>query len=184
MEYTLPYLSRMVRKQVFNLGPYQVVSQEPNAITAADLKATCQTYLPMFITLWADIERVTGHRWKCTSYIRRSPSHQRGHAFDLAPDLDPADAHAYAVSQGSDPVLYKRAPLIAALKRLVNCSYGPVPLGIFIEPDHLHVQVLNPDSGERYPTSVVAWPIPKPIYPDTLERMRLPMLGQTGGPNQ
>lgn len=184
MNYTAKYLSKLVDKQSFCLGSYLVISQEPQVIGEADKAATCSTYLPMFICLWHDIEQVTGHRWKCTSFIRNSPSHQRGHAFDLAPDLDPKDASGYAVTRRSDPVLYKRAPLIRALNQLVQISYGPVPLGIFIEPDHLHVQVLNPNSGERYPTSVVAWPIPKPIYPDTLLRMKLPMLSETGGPNQ
>jgi hypothetical protein len=37
----------------------------------------------------------------------------------------------------------------------------------------LHLQILKPNHGERSPITIVTWPVPKPIYPDTYDRMKL-----------
>lgn len=160
----------------FMIGSYQIVSQQPLSITPADREISATCYLPQFIQLWHDLEKVTGFRWKCTSYIRNSPSHKKGHSFDLAPAIAKHAEKHYAVNNGSDPVLYKREPLIRALQSLKDRDYGAGRnhVGIFIEPDHLHVQILAPKPGQD-PTSTVKWKIPKPIYSDTESRMNLPL---------
>lgn len=173
---TLERLLELIKRPTFQFGKYVVISQEPGTISDGDSIATARYYLPAFILAWNAIEEVTGHRWRCTSYIRNSPSHIRGQAFDLAPDIHPSAAHAYAVTNQSDPVLYKREPLIRALQSLRMDKFGDLPMGAFIEPDHIHLQILKPNSGERFPFSVIKWKIAKPIYPDTFERMKLPLI--------
>lgn len=172
-------LLNKARARVFNLGKYVIVSQEPKAANEADYKASVLNYLPQFIEFWADLEKATGYRWKCTSYIRESPTHRMAQAFDLAPDIAQASQKHYAVYKRSDPVLYKRTELIRALQTLRTKDYSrdrTNKIGVFIEPDHLHVQVLSPMGGGDYPTNVIKWKIAKPIYPDTYDRMNLPML--------
>lgn len=169
-------LIKVSKDSAFNVGPYHVVSQDPSVLSETHRTFVVPTFLPQLINIWADIERVTGHRWKCTSYLRQSPSHAKGHAIDLAPHIAPSSTKHYAVYNGSDPVLYKRAPLISALQTLKNKDYsgnGSNFMGIFLEPDHLHVQVLGTNRTDS-PTSVIKWGIPKPIYKDTEQRMGLP----------
>lgn len=172
----IAHIRANIGKTNWKFGDYEILSQEPSVIGEADLVATTVSYLPSFLRIWSDIENATGHRWKCTSYIRNSPSHALGQAFDLAPDIADSATHLYAVHNNSDPVLYKRVRLIRALQTLRHNVYGPKPFGIFIEPDHLHVQVLAKGSGERFPLSVIQWKIAKPIYPDTFKRMALPII--------
>lgn len=169
-------LYKETTKPSFAIGPYSIISQNPEVISEADRLQTAAYILPEFIRIWRDVESATGFRWKNTSYIRASPSHKKGHAFDLAPDIAPDSKGQYAVYNGSDPVLYKRAPLIRALQTLIHNEYGKFPMGIFIEPDHLHIQVLKPGGGHRFPTNIIKWGIAKPIYPDTYERMKLPLI--------
>lgn len=176
MDYTPQYLINLTRKDSFPIGPYLVKSQQPDVVSEDLRRQSAVNFLPAFIALWHDIEQATGYRWKCTSYIRDSPSHSLGHSFDLAPDIAANAAAQYAVTRMSDPVLYKRLPLIKALQTLRTRQYGITPVGIFIEPDHLHLQVLQKGGGERFPTSIVLWPVAKPIYSDTIARMQLPML--------
>jgi len=176
---------KLLGEKQFKLGNYHFVSQDPTALPVEYRTDTGRLFLPVFLNVWRAIEKVTGHRWKNTSYIRDSPSHKRGQAFDLAPDFSPVAASHYAVTKNSDPVLYKRTKLIRQLQTLTTVKFVPLSgmkLGIFIEPDHLHIQVL---SGERdpstsipdsLPTHIVKWKVAKPVYPDTYERMNLPML--------
>lgn len=167
-------LIRMSKEHLFVLGQYKVLSQNPAILNPPARAKVVPLFLPQFMNLWHDIEKATGHRWKCTSYLRDSPSHSKGHAFDLAPDIAPSARGQYAVYNGSDPVLYKRAPLVASLQTLKNKRYAKNnTIGIFLEPDHLHVQILS-NLGTTSPTSVVKWGVPKPVYGDTLTRMELP----------
>lgn len=165
------------RKQRFLLGKREFISQQPNALKERYRVHSVVTYLPQFFLIWDAIEHATGHAWKCTSYIRDSPSHRRGQAFDLAPDIAPSAEHAYAVNNNSDPVLYKRARLIKQLQTLRNFDASGTnsnSMGIFLEPDHLHIQVLQPFPRGQASTRVIKWQQPKPVYPDTMTRMQLP----------
>jgi len=167
-------LISLSRQPTFSFGKYTFVSQQPFTISEEDRLAWVPTLLPMFVLIWNMVEKVTGHRWKCTSYIRDSPTHIKGHAFDLAPDIDSPSLSAYAVTRKSDPVLYKREPLIRALQRLRTIRFSPdCNVGIFIEPDHLHIQAMALTSGN--PTSIVKWKVEKSVYPDSGQRMKLPM---------
>jgi len=169
-------LINKTRSHVITIGNLVIPSQNPNVITEGDRVFSARFILPAFIALWLDIERATGYRWKATSYIRDSPSHKLGQAFDLAPDIAESAASLYAVTNHSDPVLYKRAPLIRALQTLKNNVYGKFHIGAFLEPDHIHLQTVPEFSGNTTPFFVAKWKIPKPIYPDTYERMRLPII--------
>lgn len=164
-----------LRAHRFNIGDYQFVSQDPSVAAPAQLMQLQTMFLPQFLRIWIAIERATGYRWKCTSLIRDSPSHELCQAIDLAPDIAVSARPYYAVTNRSDPVLYKRLPLIHALQTLVDVNFGPWPMGIFIEPDHLHIQILKPSPAVTHRVHVVLWGQPKPIYADTLERMRLPV---------
>jgi hypothetical protein len=120
----------------------------------------------------------TRHKWKVTSHIRDSPSHKRGVAIDIAPLIAPKSQHLYAVYSDSDPVLYKRARLIRDLQRLAM-SETPLKdydVGIFMEPDHLHLQVFAPENPGNPRFRVLKWGICKPVYPDSQERMELPLI--------
>jgi hypothetical protein len=169
---------KIVGRERFAIGRFLLVSQNPENIKKPGVLQSADLFLAPLIELWRDVELATKYRWKCTSFLRNSPSHEKGHALDIAPDFDVKTEPLYAVSRGSDPVLYKREPLIRALQSLANIDYSPdgsFTMGIFIEPDHLHLQVLQPRSGQRFPTSVIKWRIAKPIYSDTYARMTLPM---------
>jgi len=163
-------------QQITHLGDRTVISQDRNAYTGT----SHQKYLIALLQVVSAIEQVTQHRWRLTSFIRQSPNHKTACALDIAPDIAAQDAHAYAVTRGSDPVLYKRAPLVRQLQRVcrefVHDNYD---VGIFIEPDHLHLQLFTPSS----PTvmKVFKWKGPKQVYADTLERMVLPVT-ETGYP--
>lgn len=165
------------REHLFSIGQYKFLSQHPNVLSEHHRSFVVPAFLPQFLQIWHDIEKVTGYRWRMTSYLRQSPSHRRGHAIDLAPWIAPEARSYYAVYNNSDPVLYKRAPLIRALQQLKNIDYSKNrfnDMGIFIEPDHLHIQVLAPNF-QGNPTSVVKWGIPKPVYHDTYQRLKLPV---------
>jgi hypothetical protein len=175
MNITPQELIRLSHLERFNIGNYSFLSQQPSILSAAVREIVVPRYLPQFVLIWHDIERATGFRWRCTSYLRDSITHARGQAFDLAPDIAKAARGSYAVFKGSDPVLYKRQPLITKLQRLKYNRYSPNnSIGIFVEPDHLHIQVLsNVDSP--YPVTINKWGTAKPVYSDTLERMKLPI---------
>jgi len=163
MDYPSSHAGRALLSQNFNIPvPPEIASQ----------------YLPYLTRLWTAIEEATGFKWRCTSWLRDSPSHQYGGALDLAPDWE-KPYHQYAVHRQSDPVLYKRERLIRQLQA-VSSSFPndtPYDLAIFIEPDHLHLQVfkLN-DSGAPSPIQVFKWGDVKPVYPDSSSRVQLPLL--------
>lgn len=171
---TLPRGSPLGQRN-FSIKGYNFVSQNPDVISPGDFDRSINRYLPALLAFWIALERQTGFRWKCTSYIRNSPTHRKGQAIDLAPDWTAQAAPYYATNQGSDPVLYKREWLIRRLQALKNTSLpNGMKIGVFIEPDHLHVQVIKPE--EYLPNvSTVKWEIPKPVYGDTYERMALPI---------
>lgn len=132
--------------------------------------------MPALLKAWQAIEAFTGFRWKSTSYWRRSPSHSKGISLDLAPDIAPQFENQYAVNRGSDPVLYKREALIRSLQHMAAKTSVPgFKVGVFIEPDHLHVQLFSlTDDGP--PIRIVKWKQQKPSYGDTAERIKLPIL--------
>lgn len=135
-------------------------------------------YLPELIRIWQTVERETGYRWKCTSYWRHSPSHSKGYALDIAPDISPDSERDYAVNQGSDPVLYKRVKLVRTLQKVAR-KFRPTKydVGIYIEPDHLHLQLFAPE-GKDHPLRVrlFKWKIVKPVYADSAIRSNLPLI--------
>lgn len=154
---------------------WDICSQAPN-IAPPSRKRWAETYwLPELIKAWNDIEKVTGYRWRCTSYWRQSPSHKMGYALDIAPDIHPDSASHYAVNQGSDPVLYKRGILIRKLQKLNDLpTESKFNLGVYIEPDHLHLHVLTKDQPQTY--RIFKWKVPKPVYSDSINRINLPMM--------
>lgn len=156
---------------------WPIYSQHPNVSPAIKTKAE-RLYLPHLVKMWQEIEGITGYKWKCTSYWRESPSHVTGSALDIAPDVRPSAAKFYAVTNMSDPVLYKRTKLIRSLQRLAaTWPYSQrYVYGIFIEPDHLHLQIFTRRPQDRQAMLVVKWKVPKPVYHDTTERMKLPMI--------
>jgi hypothetical protein len=162
---------------MIKIGPYHLYSQDPKVINDVDYAYSRDVLLPGFLRFWRRLEEVSGHRWKCTSYIRKSPSHEVGQAIDLAPDISKESAPYYAVTAMSDPVLYKREPLLRQLQYLAQEDFYPgqdVSIGVFVEPDHLHVAALKRVSGPK-PTAVVKWGIVKPVYSDSSVRATLPL---------
>jgi hypothetical protein len=163
---------------LMNAKDWVVVSQDPNIASPSDKAYAEKHYLPELVHAWQCIERYLGYRWKSTSYWRRSPSHHKGIALDIAPDVSPSSATLYAVTNQSDPVLYKRTQLIRGLQAVARefTTLDPtLSIGVFIEPDHLHMQVF--ERSELFtPMRIVKWKVAKPCYPDTYDRMRLPMM--------
>jgi hypothetical protein len=122
------------------------------------------------------IEAESGFAWHATSYWRRSPSHRFGCSLDIAPDIADKSKDFYAVYRRSDPVLYKREELIRILQRAVHKFRDPnFSVGVYIEPDHLHMQVY-PFKDAMGRARLFKWKVPKLVYPDTLQRMKLPMI--------
>lgn len=161
-----------------------VVNQNSSVITKDDLHMLADVYFPAFLRYWIALENTTGYQWRVTSLVRDSVSHQVGQAVDFAPDISDASHNLYAVSRQSDPVLYKREPLLRHLQRLVPVNFsgnGPVvSLGTYVEPDHLHVQVLRNTPNGRFENKLIKWGITKPLYGDTYERAKLPLIGEKG----
>lgn len=128
--------------------------------------------LKQLVTVWRLVEEATGHRWRLTSFIRHSPNHQFASAIDIAPSIAEDSEQYYAVSKSSDPVLYKRIPMIRALQTVCkewNHSYA---VGIYIENHHLHLQLFD-HPGPL--CQLYKWKGPAKGYPDTFLRMKLPM---------
>lgn len=158
------------------LTNWPIYSQD-RGIASPDVTKEAETRaLPALVKLWQAIEAQTGYKWRCTSYWRNSPSHVTGTALDIAPEVSEASEKYYAVTNASDPVLYKRERLIRDLQDVAKMFRLPeFHAGIFIEPDHLHLQLFHREQGSP-PTRVFKWKVPKPVYGDTLQRMRLPLI--------
>lgn len=154
---------------------YTLINQDPTLLNSPRVYDNAIISLQDFVPLWLAIEAATGHRWRCTSFVRRSPSHQHGVAIDLTPYVTDRDLQHYSVTKMSDPVLYKRVPMIRALQRVAQ-NFLPKhgDIGIFIEPDHLHIQRFTASEPPR--VELVKWKQPKFTYPDTLQRMKLPLI--------
>jgi len=149
-----------------------IVNQIPNVASPKTKAYAERHYLPWLVAAWMHIEATTKYRWRSTSYWRMSPTHQHGEAIDIVPDIAKSSQHLYSVAHNSDPVLYKRTKLIRSLQEAAaTFRKGPYLLGVFIEPDHLHIQVLRHD-GDRRPMIIVKWKQPKPVYKDTYDRIK------------
>jgi hypothetical protein len=159
---------------------WPIINQHPTVMSPHERKAVYKAYLPILKDVWRRIEADTGFRWKATSYLRRSPSHHKGIALDVAPDISPRSRKYYAVYRRSDPVLYKREELMRRLQSTVHSlPRYKYSVGLFMEPDHIHIGLFNHDG--RFPANrLYKWGTPKPIYGDTYDRMTLPLLT---GPN-
>lgn len=132
-----------------------------------------QQRLHKLINVWMHIEKITNFRWKATSFLRTkmAPSHRDGSALDIAPDISPESAHLYAVSNNSDPILYKREKLMRKLQLAIN-SYPPDPrydIGVFVEPDHIHIGLFR-RSWDVPVVRLFKWKNVKGIYPDSFIR--------------
>lgn len=159
-------------RKIMNIQGRMIINQDMSAFH--DDPSLPMKYLKFLLKLTTAIEMETGFKWRVTSFIRSSPNHSTAQALDIAPDIAPDSLRYYAVTNKSDPVLYKRLPLMRALQR-VCALYDPAPYdaGIFVEPDHLHLQLFAPVSKPH--VKLIKWKQPKPVYPDTEQRMMLPM---------
>lgn len=155
------------------IGSREIISQNPRALTNPQAEVL---YLPILLNIMNAIEQATGHKWRTTSYVRQSPSHQHGISLDIAPDMTDDAKDMYAAENNSDPVLYKREGLIRPLQSVAHKFSVPNhDAGIFIEPDHLHLQLFTTPNA-RGRLSVVKWGVAKLCYSDTKERMTLPLI--------
>ena len=163
-----------LRRSSFNRGGWTIISQKPKALRIP--LPAANSYLNELLTVVGMIEQATGHQWDITSYIRNSPSHKFGISIDVSPSFTPAARSQYAAFRRSDPVLYKRTPLIRSLQSLAAMMSPPGlhDVGVFIECDHLHIQLFRMEA-QKPRIRIVKWKAPKPLYSDTHERMRLPM---------
>lgn len=172
-----------LRHPIVMIAGRRIVNQDPSVISIPNLRQLSTCYLPAFLSFWASLEKSTGYRWYASSLIRDSISHEVGQAIDLVPDISDKSWGQYAVNKGSDPVLYKREPLIRAIQSLLPIEFfseskggEPYALGIFIEPDHLHVQVIKKEPNKVPHNRLIKWGQPKPVYQDTYSRMKLPLI--------
>lgn len=157
---------------------WPIVSQNPN-VASQSVKSLAETeFLPELINAWHSIEQHMGYAWQSTSYWRKSPSHHKGIALDIAPLISRASYDKYAVHKGSDPVLYKRTILMRGLQAIatkfttINPNYS---IGVFVEPDHLHIQVFR-RSELLQPMRIYKWKQTKSSYRDSPERIKLGMI--------
>lgn len=155
----------------------EIPSQDVTVVTQDEFEQAKIKYLKYLVYIWSMVEEATGFKWRATSWIRNSPSHKEGYALDLAPDIHPSSEHLYAVTKMSDPVLYKRASLIYLLRDAINLlpSHFPYSVGIFIEPDHLHVELITKSIDAPY-FRLFKWGTLKPCYSDTASRSKLPLI--------
>lgn len=154
----------------------KVVSQHPHVLKGQLKIAAESELLPVLLEIMKMVEFETGYAWMVTSYLRQSPSHSRGVSLDIAPDIAESSKKYYAVYRGSDPVLYKREKLIRDLQRVASRFYSTkVSANIFIEPDHLHIQ-LSPFDEFGGHCHVTKWGIAKSCYSDTSDRSKLPLI--------
>lgn len=154
---------------------WEIISQAPDIASGTKKHYAEKYWLPELVKAWSSIEKVTGYRWRCTSYWRYSPSHKEGYALDIAPDISPLSWDAYSGHRGSDPVLYKREKLIRDLQNLNSLGQTSIyNIGVYIEPDHLHLHVLQKERKSKY--RIFKWKIEKPLYSDTKRRYNMPLI--------
>lgn len=130
-----------------------------------------RSYLSRLRGIKTAIESATGYTWRETSHIRLSPSHKDGTSLDLAPMIAENDKPHYGVYRLSDPILHKRPTLIKQLSSVIHSvpTTFPYSIGIFIETDHLHVQIF--EKRVKPPFHILCpWGMPKYEYPDTTLR--------------
>lgn len=157
-------------------GRLPVPSQDPYIAPVSQRNYAQQNYLPVLVKMWMIIEAETNYRWHATSYWRDSPSHHIGCSLDIAPDIADNSKKYYGVYVKSDPVMYKRTALIRDLQRAVHKFRDDSwSIGVYIESDHLHMQVYRWEDAKGR-ARLFKWALPKPTYPDTYERIKLPML--------
>jgi len=134
-----------------------------------------QSTLPIMIASLNLVKQYTGFDWKVTSFLRESPNHSKGTALDIAPKVKQSDLQHYAVTHRKDPVLYNRLPLIRALQKLVHneTPQGGFDIGLFIEPDHIHIQLFEPENPARTRFYVCKWKVAKSCYHDNESRLAL-----------
>lgn len=159
---------------------WPIISQHPSIAPSEAVRTYAESeYLPKLIHAWQAVESITKYRWKCTSYWRNSPTHQHGEALDIAPDISDASNHLYAVTNGSDPVLYKRTSLMRALQRVCeSMPWTSYLVGFFVECDHIHIQLLQRTPEQEAAglnAIVIKWKQTKDAYSDSSERILLPM---------
>lgn len=162
--------SKLARNAQFYVGGRLILSNEPDAISPARLERVVPVTLPILLKAWTLIEKATGYKWKCTSFIRHSPSHAKGHSLDLVPDFHPSVKSAYNGSSMSDPIMHSRPELFAALIPFSDVRIDPhYNVVAAIESDHIHLQVIK---GYSYPNAftVLRWKDFKPVYKDTVYR--------------
>lgn len=156
-----------------------IPNQDPSVIPPGMESVTLNVKLPILMKIWRLIESYTGFRWKATSFLRsqNAPSHN-GNALDIAPEFDQQSESKYSLASMSDPVLYKRAPLMRSLQRISADirNDSPFTIGIFVEPDHIHIGIFKRQTGEDPRIQVFKWGVTKEIYHDTVERSKLPLM--------
>lgn len=153
---------------------------DPTSLTVVDTSTVTD---PLIVNQYrhlqlikAMIERACGYAWRETAFIKDSPSHYNGSALDLAPLISSESIPYYSFSKRSDPILHKRPVLRRKLRRVKNQfpSSFPFDVGVFIETDHLHVQLFRrTDSRTTASYRLYSWGRPVDFYEDSANRQRL-----------
>lgn len=130
--------------------------------------------LNVFLTLMAtahEIMKQTGFAWKLSAYVYDSFSHRDANAIDLVPDIMEKYEDLYAHNYKSDPVLYRRKPLMIKLHKVTKTkqlqdlvrdllSYKATVV-IAVEQNHLHLGVYKHDRTNTddftYPNNIRLW---------------------------
>lgn len=160
-----------VRKKEWQVGDRMIINNQPTAASAEIATYVIPHSLPVLLSAWNAIERATGYAWRCTSYIRHSPSHKYGISIDLAPDMEDDLKRVYAHTHNSDPILHSRPTLLRKLLKLKDVRLSPwCDVIIATESDHLHVQLVPVGRFGPHPVNVVRWQTYKPLYKDTVQR--------------
>lgn len=155
---------------------WRVLSQHPD-VASPQLKAYAEAHwLPVLLKIARDVCIKTGYQWKITSYWRKSPSHVKGCALDIAPCISPRSSRFYAVSHLSDPVLYKRERLLRQLQGLCGPNGTKFDIALVLEPDHIHIHMGPPEQGGGGHTKLFKWGVLKPVYSDSARRGKLPLI--------
>lgn len=105
------------------------------------------------------LETVTQVKWRATSYLRESANHKEGRSLDVAPlpmiEAVKGDYGTFA-PRPFDPLLPNRSNFLSHL--ISNLPTAPKGLGIFIETDHVHLQIMKTPTMSPV---LARWPGPK-----------------------